>query len=73
MLALHLPKLYLDQHPGAYEVVRQALGRKQMDTTVRYYAGQETARSFRHFDQTILKQREEGAGRPSRSDLRRKR
>jgi hypothetical protein len=53
--------------------MRQALGHKQIDTTVRYYAGQETARSFRHFDQTILKQREEASRRPSRSEVRRKR
>lgn len=54
-------KLYLDAHPGAYEVVRRVLGHRSMDTTTRHYAGMETAAAARHYDQTILGLRHAGA------------
>ena len=50
-------KLYLDRNPGGYEVVRRLLGHRSMETTMRFYAGLETAAAGRHFDQTILKLR----------------
>ena len=59
-------KLYLDQYPGGYEVVRRTFGHKSMDTTVMFYAGQETGRSLRHFDKTILKLRDEASAKPGR-------
>lgn len=57
-------KFYLDEKPGGYEVVRRTLGHTSMDTTSKFYAGQETGRSLRHYDRTILKLREEASGRP---------
>lgn len=47
-------KLYLDQNPGGYEVVRRLLGHRSMDTTLNFYAGQETAAATRHYDETVL-------------------
>jgi integrase len=55
-------KLYLDRNPGSYEVVRRVLGHRSMTTTVRFYAGRETAAAARHFDQEILDIRGEVAG-----------
>ncbi len=60
-------KLYLDEHPGGYEVVRRTLGHTSMDTTARSYAGQETGRSIRHYDRTILKLRDEALRKPARA------
>jgi integrase len=54
-------KLYLDRNPGGYEVVRRMLGHKSMNTTVQFYAGQETTNTFRHFDDLIIAQRNEAA------------
>ena len=50
-------KLYLDQNPGGYEVVRRHLGHRSMETTTRFYAGMEGAAASRHFDDEILKLR----------------
>jgi integrase len=50
-------KIYLDQNPGQYENVRRHLGHRSMETTIRAYAGMETAAASRHFDNTILKLR----------------
>jgi integrase len=47
-------KLYLDQNPGAYEVMRRVLGHKRMSTTVNNYTGLETDAAIRHFDAVIL-------------------
>ena len=55
-------KLHLDRNPGAYEVVRRVLGHRSIDTTPRFYAGLETAAAGRHFDQEILKLRNELCG-----------
>jgi site-specific recombinase XerD len=66
-------KLYLDEHPGGYEVVRRTLAHNSMDTTSSFYAGQETGRSIRHYDRTILKLRDEALGRPQNAGSRRRR
>ena len=50
-------KLFLDQHPGQYEVVRRVLGHRAMQTTVSFYAGAESVSAARHFDKSILKSR----------------
>ncbi len=50
-------KFYLDQNPGQYENVRRHLGHRSMETTIKAYAGMETAAASRHFDNTILKLR----------------
>ncbi|MFM8859627.1 MAG: site-specific integrase, partial [Methylocystis sp.] len=42
-------KIFLDIHPGQYEIVRQVLGHKSIDTTTSYYAGAETQTAGRHF------------------------
>lgn len=47
-------KLFLDQVPGAYEVVRRVLGHKKMDTTTNHYAGAETKAATRHFDDVVF-------------------
>jgi site-specific recombinase XerD len=57
-------KVYLDEHPGGYEVVRRALAHNSLDTTSKFYAGQETGRAIRHYDRAILKLRDEAAVRP---------
>mgnify|MGYP002623320109 CR=1 FL=1 len=51
-------KLYLDQNPGGYEVVRRVLGHASMDTTIRIYTGLETKSAAKHFDEEILKVRD---------------
>ncbi len=56
-------KLYLDQNPGGYEVMRRVFGHKKMDTTSNFYAGLETRGAARHFGQEILKLRNATAPR----------
>jgi len=51
-------KMYLDQNPGGYEVVRRHLGHRSMETTTKFYAGMEGAAASRHFDEEILKLRQ---------------
>jgi integrase len=58
-------KLFLDQNPGAYEVMRRVLAQRSISTTTSFYTGAETAAAVRHFDETILKLR--GDGRPPAS------
>jgi integrase len=55
-----MSKIFLDQNPGQYEVVRRVLAHKSIDTTNSYYTGLETAAAVRHFDNTILKLRNKG-------------
>jgi integrase len=50
-------KLYLDNNPGGYEVVRRHLGHRSTETTLRFYSGTEQAAASRHFDATILQLR----------------
>ena len=57
-------KLFLDQNPGHYETVRRHLGHRSMETTIKAYAGMETAAASRHFDDTILKLRGSPSARP---------
>jgi integrase len=40
-------KIMLDQNPGAYELVRQLMGHKNMQTTTNFYAGIDTRRAGR--------------------------
>ncbi len=47
-------KLYLDAYPGAYGVVRLLHGHKSVDTTTRFYCGEETAAAIQHYDAHIL-------------------
>lgn len=50
--------IFLHQHPGAYEVVRQVLGHRSIETTTRFYTGQEERRARKHFIETVQKLRE---------------
>jgi integrase len=52
-------KLFLDANPGNYEVVRRTLGHRSIDTTNAFYTGLETAAAVRHFDETILRLRQD--------------
>lgn len=44
---------YLDARPGDYEGARQLLGHKQVETTIKFYAGMEDATAFRRLDRLI--------------------
>jgi integrase len=65
-------KLYLDNNPGGYEVVRRVFGHRAITTTVRFYTGWEKAAAARHFDKTILGIREEDAEKKSSERLKKK-
>lgn len=47
-------RLYLDAHPGQYEVVRRVLAHKALKTTVTSYTGTETDAAIRQYDNVIL-------------------
>lgn len=64
-------KLYLDRHPGAYEVVRRVLGHKSTSTTYSHYTGQEVKAAVQCFDETILGVLGSNTTRKSHSSLRR--
>jgi integrase len=51
-------KLFLDNQPGGYEVVRRVLGHKSMATTIKAYTGLESVAAGKHFDKTIRDLRE---------------
>jgi integrase len=55
-------KIYLDRNPGQYEVIRQLLGHKDIQTTIAFYAGAESASAARHYARTILGIRSGGLG-----------
>ena len=48
-------KIWLIHNPGMYEVVRLLLGHKSVDTTIRFYAGDEAIANSKLYNQTILK------------------
>jgi integrase len=56
-------KIILDANPGAYELVRQMLGHKNMKTTTNFYAGIDTRRAGRAHADLIMKLRETKMGR----------
>ena len=56
-------KIILDANPGAYELVRQMLGHKNMKTTTNFYAGIDTRRAGRAHADLIMKLRESEIGR----------
>ena len=51
-------KIALDANPGAYELVRQLLGHKNLNTTTNFYAGIDTRRAGRAHADLIMKLRE---------------
>jgi integrase len=56
-------KIILDANPGAYELVRQILGHKNMKTTTNFYAGIDTRRAGRAHADLLMKLRESKIGR----------
>ena len=46
-------KVFLDQQPGNYEVVRQVLGHKRLDTTTSFYSGAEAKRASAVFNNVV--------------------
>ncbi len=48
---------HLDAYPGDYEGARQLLGHKQIETTIKFYAGMETASAFRRLDAVVMRLR----------------
>jgi site-specific recombinase XerD len=56
-------KIYLDCHPGGYEVMRRVLAHKSITTTTEFYTGSETNAAVRHFDEVILNLRRSDSGR----------
>jgi integrase len=55
-------KIFLDRNPGQYEVIRQLLGHKDIQTTIAFYAGAESAAAARYYARTILGIRGDGLG-----------
>ena len=49
---------FLRLHPGQYEVVRQVLGHRNIRVTIAYYVGLEADSAARHFDATVLRDRQ---------------
>jgi integrase len=49
--------LYLRQVPGGHETIRALLGHKSIETTIRFYAGMETAAAARAYDAAVLSAR----------------
>ena len=52
-------KIFLDQRPGQYEVVRQVLRHRSIETTTSFYAGAETRSAGQHYASVINRLREE--------------
>jgi len=52
-------KVYLDQNPGGFELVRQLLGHKNQKTTVGAYGGINTKRAGRAHAELIMQIREQ--------------
>lgn len=50
-------KLFLEKHPGGYEALRQLLGHRSIETTVRSYAGIQTRQAARLHDQVLTERR----------------
>jgi integrase len=59
-------KIFLDRNPSQYEIIRQLLGHKDIQTTIRFYAGTESASAARHYARTILGIRDRSLGAEAR-------
>jgi site-specific recombinase XerD len=49
--------LFLEAHPGNYEMLRRILGHRDVETTVRYYTGLERELAFKLSNAALLRQR----------------
>ena len=56
-------KIILDANPGAFELVRQLLGHKNLKTTIKFYAGVNTLRAGRAHAELLQKIRQTKFGR----------
>jgi len=65
-------KIILDNNPGAFELVRQLLGHKNLKTTTNFYAGIDTRRAGRAHADLIMKLRESKLSRRGRRRTRRR-
>lgn len=61
-------KIYLDQNPGSYEVVRRMLGHKHLATTTAAYIGMENISAAKQFDLTVSKRRDQARGQKAPSN-----
>jgi integrase len=52
-------KLYLDEYPGQYEVVRLLLGHKSLTTTIKFYCGLEREAAVNQYTKTVVDKRTE--------------
>jgi len=59
-------KIFLDHRPGQYEVVRQVLRHRSIETTTSFYAGAETRSAGMHYASVISKLREDASQNPGR-------
>jgi len=59
-------KIILDNNPGAFELVRQLLGHKNLKTTTNFYAGIDTRRAGRPHADLIMKLRDSKLSRGRR-------
>ncbi|WP_353209371.1 site-specific integrase [Sphingorhabdus sp.] len=59
-------KAFLDQQPGNYEVVRQVLGHKRLDTTTGFYSGAEAKQASVMFNDMVDTLRAQHAPRPTK-------
>jgi integrase len=50
-------KLFLEKHPGGYEALRQLLGHRSIETTIRSYAGVQTRQAARLHDEVLTERR----------------
>ncbi|MBX9685035.1 MAG: tyrosine-type recombinase/integrase [Hyphomicrobium sp.] len=64
--------IYLIEHPGDYETVRQFLGHSDIRTTVDFYAGMQMEDAAKTLDAVVTKRRNELAGLARRSPRSRK-
>jgi integrase len=60
-------KIFLDQRPGEYEVMRQVLRHRSIQTTTSFYAGAETRSAGQHYAAVIDQLRADGSW-PRRGD-----
>jgi integrase len=58
-------KLILDREPGSYELVKQLLGHRSIETTVAFYTGVDTQRAANHHRQLIDERLETQAQSPA--------
>jgi len=58
--------LILQDNPGAHGQVQRVLGHTTVKTALTYYTGLETGAAFLHYDQQVLRLREEAGNLPTR-------